>query len=138
MIKVIRILKVIFTRSLTNNDQGEGGDVVGGDDHQNSTYQTAKYCYQQTVVGGVREVFWIICKHSRKLHKKRNDKTKGDKVLWKEIFTRIENDDIKDTRDGEGDIYGDEDEAGDITWCCIIFTGWGDYDCEDYGDTSQE
>ena len=50
-------------------------------------------------------------------------------MLGKEVFTDVEDDNIKDTSDGEGKVDGDVE---DTQFCK------GDYHCEDYGDSSQE
>ena len=50
-------------------------------------------------------------------------------MLWKEVFSDVEDDNIKDASDGEGEVDGDVED----TESCK-----GDQNCEDYGDSSQE
>ena len=77
----------------------------------------------------VCHVFSIISRNYEQFYKKGNNKTEGVSVLGKEVFTDVEDDNIKDTSDGEGKVDGDVE---DTQFCK------GDYHCEDYGDSSQE
>jgi len=71
----------------------------------------------------------MILRNCKQFYKEGNNKTECVTLLWKDVFIDVEDDNIKDTSDGEGEVDGDVEDTE---------SRQGDYNCEDYGDSSQE